>query len=201
MHDKHTVTTYHFIKFYNIIGKTFNLVLATFSNNLLQLNNLITKCINSPSTLTSMIAKTTLNKGLRSNWLLPSLLTLTHDLYFQFLATHTHTRLTALCPGLPGWARTRKVKTISILLKQETVSGSAISWAICKSAPRSIQITMPVPHRSVFYRPDALPAAQPTVSKHWRHNSWQVMVIMHYKHAKIEVKGRAVQTIQWKQID
>jgi len=25
--------------------------------------------------------------------------------------THTHTRLTALCPGLPGWAGTRKVKT------------------------------------------------------------------------------------------
>ena len=24
--------------------------------------------------------------------------------------THTHTRLTALCPGLPGWASTRKVK-------------------------------------------------------------------------------------------
>jgi len=28
-------------------------------------------------------------------------------------------------------------------------------------------ITMPAPHHSVFYRPDALPAAQPTVSKHW----------------------------------
>jgi len=28
--------------------------------------------------------------------------------------------------------------------------------------------TTPAPHRSVFYRPDALPAAQPTVSKHWR---------------------------------
>jgi len=26
--------------------------------------------------------------------------------------------------------------------------------------------TMPAPHHSVFYRPDALPAAQPTVSKH-----------------------------------
>ena len=25
------------------------------------------------------------------------------------------------------------------------------------------------PHHSVFYRPDALPAAQPTASKHWRH--------------------------------
>ena len=81
---------------------------------------------------------------------------------------HTHTRLTALCPGLPRWASTRKVKPIWILLKQETVSGSGISWAICKSAPRSWQITMPAPHHSVFYRPDALPVAQPTASKHWR---------------------------------
>ena len=81
---------------------------------------------------------------------------------------HTHTHLTALCPGLPGWASSRKVKPIWILLKQETVSGSGISWAICKSSPRSKQITMPAPHHSVFYRPDALPAAQPTASKYWR---------------------------------
>ena len=77
----------------------------------------------------------------------------------------------ALCPGLPRWAGTRKVKPIWILLKQETVSGSGISWAICKSAPCSGQITTPAPHHSVFYRPDALPATQPTVSKHRRH-SW-----------------------------
>ena len=82
--------------------------------------------------------------------------------------THTHTRSTALFPGLPGWAGTRKVKPIWILLKQETVSGSDISWAIWKSAPRFRQITTPAPHQSVFYRPDALPAAQPTASKHWR---------------------------------
>jgi len=43
---------------------------------------------------------------------------------------HTHTRLTALFPGLPGRAGTRKVKPFWILLKQETVSGSGISWAI-----------------------------------------------------------------------
>jgi len=30
------------------------------------------------------------------------------------------------------------------------VSGSSISWAICKSAPRSRQITTPAPHHSVF---------------------------------------------------
>ena len=64
------------------------------------------------------------------------------------------------------WAGTRKVKPIWILLKQETVSGSGISWAVWKSAPHSRQITTPAPHHSVFYRPDALPAAQPTASKH-----------------------------------
>ena len=70
--------------------------------------------------------------------------------------THTHTRLTALFPGLPRWAGTRRVKPIWILLKQETVSGSGFSWTMCKSAPRSRQITTPTPHHSVVYRPDAL---------------------------------------------
>ena len=84
-----------------------------------------------------------------------------------YAGTHTHP-FNGPFPGLPRWASTRKVKPIWILLKQETVSGIGISWAICKSAPRSRQITMPTPHYSVFYRPDALPAAQPTASKHWR---------------------------------
>ena len=43
-------------------------------------------------------------------------------------------------------SRYQKVKPIWTLLKQETVSGSGISWAIRKSAPRSRQITMPAPH-------------------------------------------------------
>jgi len=53
-------------------------------------------------------------------------------------------------------------------MKQETVSGSGINWAICKSAPRSRQITTPAPHHWSFYRPGAIPAAEPTESKHWR---------------------------------
>jgi len=81
---------------------------------------------------------------------------------------NTNTCLTALFPGLPRWAGTRKVKPIWILLKQMTVSGSGINWAICKSANCSRQTTTPALHHSVFYRPDALPAAQPTASKHWR---------------------------------
>jgi len=47
--------------------------------------------------------------------------------------------------------------------KQETVSGSGISWAICKSAPRSRQITMPAPHQSVFLQAGC-PSCRPTNS-------------------------------------
>jgi len=82
--------------------------------------------------------------------------------------------------GLPGWAGTRKVKPIRILLKQETVSGSGISWAVCKSAPRSRQITKPAPHHSDFYKPDALPATQPTVSMHWRQMALYKSVYYNY---------------------
>jgi len=77
--------------------------------------------------------------------------------------THTHTRLMALCPGLPGWAGTRMVKPIWILLKQETVSGSGISWAICKSASCSRQITTPVPNHSIFLQAGC-PSCHPTNS-------------------------------------
>ena len=83
------------------------------------------------------------------------------------LESYTHPRLTALFPWLPRSAGTGKVKPIWVLLKQETVSGSGISLVICKSAPSSKETTTPAPHHSDFYRPDALPAAQPTASKHW----------------------------------
>jgi len=62
--------------------------------------------------------------------------------------------------------KSRKVKLIWILLEQEIVSGSGICWAIYKSAPQPRQIATPTSHHSVFYRPDALPAGQPTASKH-----------------------------------
>jgi len=35
-------------------------------------------------------------------------------------------------------------------------------------APHTRQITIPAPHHWSFYRQDALPDAEPTVSKHWR---------------------------------
>ena len=62
---------------------------------------------------------------------------------------------------------------------------TSLHWAMCKSAPCFRQITTPVPQHSVFYWLDALPAAKPTASKHWRHlfsrtNSqyeWQIVLL------------------------
>ena len=61
--------------------------------------------------------------------------------------THTHTTVLLLCWNLSGTTRvstyqkgkTRQVKTNLDLLEQETVSGSGICWAICKSAPHPRQ--------------------------------------------------------------
>ena len=86
------------------------------------------------------------------------------------LWTHIHTFKTFNSPysGTTRVSRYQKGKPIWIFLKQETVSSSGISWARWKSPPRSRQITTPALHHSVFYRPDALPAIQPAVSKQWR---------------------------------
>ena len=59
--------------------------------------------------------------------------------------THTHMCTRAFNGPLSGTTR---------MLKQETVSGSSISRAICKSAPCSRQITMPAPHRMPFLPPN-----------------------------------------------
>jgi len=68
--------------------------------------------------------------------------------------------------GTTRVSRYQKGKTNVDFAEARAVSGSGISWAVCKPAPRSRQITTPAPHHSVFYRQDALPAAQPTASKH-----------------------------------
>ena len=67
------------------------------------------------------------------------------------VCTHTHARLTALFPGLPK--------------RQWVAVASAGPYASLYLAPDTIT---PVPHRPVLYRPEALPAAQPTAPKHWR---------------------------------
>jgi len=96
-----------------------------------------------------------------------------------------YTRLTALCPGLPGWAGTRKVKPIWIWLKQETVTSSGISWAICKSASRSRQRTTPAPHHSFFcnYKkyPDRKTQTEDPKIRNATSKPWQASSLLNWK--------------------
>jgi len=67
--------------------------------------------------------------------------------------THTHTHpFNSPFSGTTQVSRYQKGKPIWILLEQETVSGSSLSWAICKSAPSSRHTTMPAPHNSVTFQ-------------------------------------------------
>jgi len=83
----------------------------------------------------------------RSEWLTSKVFTSHLSWLFAFLKVHhTHTHLTTT-----RVSRYQKAKTNWILLKQETLSGSGISWAMCMSAPRSRQITTPAPHLKVHH--------------------------------------------------
>ena len=76
--------------------------------------------------------------------------------------THKHTHLTALFPGLPRWADKTK-------LDFTKGRDSERQWQQlgCKQVCTLLQTDNHAStNRSVFYRPDALPVAQPTVSKH-----------------------------------
>jgi len=76
--------------------------------------------------------------------------------------THTNTHpFNGHFSGTTQVSRYQKVKPIWILLKQETVSGSGISWAMLQTDNHSS--TLPL---LFFFRPDALAAAQATASKH-----------------------------------
>ena len=81
--------------------------------------------------------------------------------------THTHT---ALCLGLPRVIRYQKGKTD---LYFPEARDSEWQWhqlghmQVCTSLHTDNQDN--TPPLKFFYRPDALPVTQPTVSKHWMH--------------------------------
>ena len=90
-----------------------------------------------------------------------------HGVQIVIVDTHTHTH--PFNGPLSGTTRVGRYQKGKTNLDFTEARDSEWQWHqldICKSAPRSEQISMPAPHCSVFYRPDALPATQPTASKH-----------------------------------
>ena len=74
--------------------------------------------------------------------------------------THTHNRFTALFPGPYGWAGARR-ELLDFMVQVEINHPAGHHSIRTNQCPRP-----PTPH--IFYRPDALPAAQSTLWKHWR---------------------------------
>jgi len=76
----------------------------------------------------------------------------------------THTRLTVLLPGLPGWAGTSKLKTNLDFTEARDSEWQWHQQGICKSAPRSRQTTTPAPHHSTSFLQAGCPSCRPTNS-------------------------------------
>jgi len=92
--------------------------------------------------------------------------------------TPHHNRSTTLFPGPPGWAGAGR-ELLDFMVKGKINRGRHTDHPAGRHSIRTNQC--PPPPSLIFYRPDALPASQPTVSKHWRQqvldfalsNKWQ----------------------------
>jgi len=79
---------------------------------------------------------------------------------------HHHNHFTALFPGPVGWAGARR-ELLDFMVQGKINRGRHTDHPAGCHSIRTTQCPPPSsPH--IFYRPDALPAAQPTASKHWR---------------------------------
>jgi len=101
-----------------------------------------------------------------------------HTRLHVFHYTHTYTRLTALSPGLPGESRYQKGKT-----NLDFTEATDSEWQWHQLGHMQVCISLQTDnHASTpplsFYRLDALPAAQPKTSKHWRQH--YITYFMHY---------------------
>jgi len=77
-----------------------------------------------------------------------------------------HNRFTALFLGPPGWAGARR-KLLDFMVQGKINKGRHTDHPAERHSIGTNQCVPPPPSH-IFYRPDALPAAQPTASKHWR---------------------------------
>jgi len=82
-----------------------------------------------------------------------------------------YNHFTALFPGPPGWAGARR-ELLDFMVQGKINRGRYSELLAGRHSIRTNQC--PAPPLPCFYRPDALPAAQPTMSKHWRQQKIQI---------------------------
>jgi len=80
--------------------------------------------------------------------------------------TPHHNRFTALFPGPPGWTSARR-EFLDFMMQGKINRGRHTDHPAGRHSILTNQ-WLPPPSPHIFNRPYALPAAQPTASKHWR---------------------------------
>jgi len=83
---------------------------------------------------------------------------------------HRHNRFTALFSGPPGSAGVRR-ELLDFMVQRKINRMSETDTLTIRPGATPSGLSSAHLHHPPFYRPDALPAAQPTVSKHWRQQS------------------------------
>ena len=107
--------------------------------------------------------------------------------------------------GTTQVSRYQKGKTNLELLKHVTASGSGISWATCKSAPRFRQITTSAPHYSEFFLQAVCPSCHPNNSvkalKATEENFTESISLFHWKYwmtcKSISIFSEIMKYFQW----
>jgi len=91
------------------------------------------------------------------------------QLFSNYYYHYHYTLLTASFPGQPGEAATKKVKPVWIQMRQEMLG---FCDAVASSGPYAINVPLLQTDNHTntsslnFYGPEAVPDAEPTVSKH-----------------------------------
>ena len=119
---------------------------------------LFSRCSEPPSALSLV--------GATSHWCIGGLHTITNPVQHN-VRTHTHTlnRFTALFPGPAGWVGARR-EPLDFMVQGKINRGRHTDNPSWRNSIRTNH--RPPTPSPIFYRLDALPVAQPTVSKHWR---------------------------------
>ena len=102
----------------------------------------------------------------------------TSNKYSYYLSLNYHKRFTALFPGPPGWVSARR-ELMDFMVQGKINRGRHTDHPDGRHSIRTNQC--PLPPSPIFYRPDALPATQPTVLKHWRQHT-SVLITIVYPH-------------------
>ena len=83
--------------------------------------------------------------------------------FTQYMPIHNH--FTALFSGAPGWGCARR-EPLDFMVQGKINRGGHTDHPAGRHSIRTNQC--PPPPNPHFYRPEALPAAQPTAWKHWK---------------------------------